>query len=429
MLTRSSFFTDQRQTQKFQRPLSLIPECGLCGLHKGCLSPKMEVDGKGEKKILLIAEAPGAMEDRQGKPLVGDTGQYLERILTRCGIRMRRDCWMINSLSCRPSRNAAPTKKQVSYCLPKVIKHIQDLNPETIILLGGASIKSALGWIWKEQVGKVGRWVGWEIPCQKLNCWIFPVYHPSHIWRSKDYRGRIDSLLEGLFEKCLRKAVSKSGRPFTEVPDYKSEVQISYRPLQTTQYLHAMTQMPRPIAFDFETDGLKPDGDDAPEIVTCAVSNGLYTIAFPWEGEVVRKMKELLLAPVPKIGANIKYEDRFIRRYLGIEVNNWIFDTMVAAHVLDNRSGVCGLKFQSFVRLGQAPYDTYISSYLRSETKGGYVRNRVREAPLETLLTYNGMDALLTWKLAHVQAQDLSINLYEENSNGQNGGSPSRVRL
>lgn len=169
-----------------------------------------------------------------------------------------------------------------------------------------------------------------------------------------------------------------------------------------------------PIAFDFETEGFKPDGDGAPEIVTCAVSNGIITYAYPWYGQAIEATKELLLSDIPKIGANIKYEERFCRRYLGIEVKNWVLDTVVAAHVLDNRAGICGLKFQSFVRLGQASYNTAASKYLRAEGKGGYCKNKIREGmrdKRDKILLYNALDALLSVRVAEQQAKELGIDL------------------
>lgn len=397
--------------------ISSLPECGKCGLYKHCLEPKMKIDGQGKKKILLCAEAPGEEEDKQGKPLVGPTGTYLKSVLARLGIDMRTDCWMINSLSCRPKNNTTPTDRQISHCRPKVINHIKETNPEHIILLGGPAIKSVLGWLWRDKVGKVSRWVGWNIPCQSLNCWVSPVYHPSYIKRSENKRtGKLDPVLEGLFEKSLRQALSKKGRPWEEgkIPDFRKMVKIELVPKQVKQLLGGFIKMGDPIAFDFETEGFKPDGDGAPEIVTCAVSNGIITYAYPWHGQAIEATKDLLLSDIPKIGANIKYEERFVRRYLGIEVNNWVLDTVVAAHVLDNRAGICGLKFQSFVRLGQPVYNTAVSKYLRAESKGGYCKNKIREGmriARDKILLYNGLDALLSIRVAEQQAKELGIDL------------------
>src|SRR5262245_43419820 len=88
------------------------PRCGLCGLLNKCQSPKMEVYGKGKNGILIVGEAPGANEDEQGIPFVGKAGRYLRGILHGLDVNMRNDCWLTNSLICRPPNNATPTSDQ-----------------------------------------------------------------------------------------------------------------------------------------------------------------------------------------------------------------------------------------------------------------------------------------------------------------------------
>ncbi len=80
----------------------ILPQCGRCKLYKGCLSPKMPYYGKGRKNILIVAESPGGMEDAQGRPLVGRVGKFLRETLQKFSIDLDRDCWVTNSLICRP---------------------------------------------------------------------------------------------------------------------------------------------------------------------------------------------------------------------------------------------------------------------------------------------------------------------------------------
>ena len=129
--------------------LTLAPKCGKCGLYKTCQSPKMPVTGEGRKKLLIIAEAPGAREDQRGIQLCGESGRLLEKTLRKFGVEMRRDCWLTNALSCRPPKNATPTSEQIAHCRPLVVRAIQELNPEKIILLGGPAVKSVYDWRWK----------------------------------------------------------------------------------------------------------------------------------------------------------------------------------------------------------------------------------------------------------------------------------------
>jgi hypothetical protein len=103
------------------------------------------------------------------------------------------------------------------------------------------------------------------------------------------------------------------------------------------------------------------------------------------------------------VTGNCKFEDRWSKRILGVDVKGWWHDTMLAAHVLDNRGGISSIKFQAFVLLGQPDYDSSIKEYLKSRDPGGYGLNRVKQAPIKPLLQYCGMDSLLEYLVAKKQ--------------------------
>jgi hypothetical protein len=164
----------------------------------------------------------------------------------------------------------------------------------------------------------------------------------------------------------------------------------------------------QPLAFDYETTALKPDGPEA-EIVSAslgwAAGDGVRAVSFPWVGEAIPAMKRLLHSKVPKIAHNMKFEERWTRKVFGRGVRNWYWDTMQAAHVLDNRRGITGLNFQAFVHFGQAPYDEDVKPFLKSIGPGK--PNRIRELKLADLLLYGGLDALLTFMLAQKQMKEM----------------------
>ena len=167
-------------------------------------------------------------------------------------------------------------------------------------------------------------------------------------------------------------------------------------------------EMNKPLSFDYETNRLKPDHRDA-RIVCCSVSNGETSIAFPWQGKAIKTMKFFLDSNIPKIGYNALFETRWTKRELGIDINNWIWDGMLAAHVLDNRKKITGLKFQSFVLLGQESYDDVVKPFFYTE--GSNIENRIREVSLDKLLTYCAMDSLLEWKVAEIQMTQLDFSM------------------
>lgn len=390
-----------------EAPPSRVPKCGACGLFKTCKSPKMTPTGSGKKKILIVAEAPGKEEDDRGIQLVGNSGKELMKVLAKFGIDMRRDCYLTNTLICRPPDNATPTNKQISYCRPNLIKTIEDLNPKVIILMGGPAIKSLIGYIWKEEVSKgggkktpvksVGQWVGWQIPCHKFKAWVCPTFHPSFLLRAKN------PVVDQMFADHLEAAVNIESRP--NIKSFEDKVWRIYNPEEAAAAIRSLMKTPdRPMAFDYETNCLKPDHLDA-RIVSCSISDGETTISYPMIGEAIKQTRLFLRSPIPKIASNLKFEERWSRRILKTRVRNWLLDTMLASHVLDNRQGITSIKFQAFIRLGVEGYDKHLAPYLKSK-KGSHL-NRIGEIDLGQLLLYGGLDSLLEWEVAMQQIPEL----------------------
>ncbi len=404
--TDDQFFTES-DALAVRAPLPMLPQCGKCGLQRGCRSPKMPVDGRGERSILIVGERPGKDEDRENRAFAGATGQKVRDKLREVDIDLRRDCWLTNAIICAPDHDPIPAT--VDFCRPNVVKLIRELNPEVIILLGGDAVRSVIGWLWKTNTGPIGRWAGWQAPSVQLNAWVCPTYQPAQMFHNDD------PVLEMDFTDHLRSAVALAGtRPHPDgPPDYESRVEVIRSADAAAARLRKYTS--GVIAFDFETDRKKPDAADA-EIVCCSVCwNGEETITFPWYGAVKPEMKRLLTDPqIGKIGALIKFEDRWCRAKLGIEVRGWMWCVVTAAHLLDPRggndgkdgkkeAGITGLKFQSFVQLGVGDYNHDVEPFLKSKEKGGNAPNRIREAKLDRILLYCGMDSLLEYVLAQIQ--------------------------
>lgn len=369
----------------------------------------MPVSGKGRKGILVIGEAPGREEDEQNKPFVGEAGRLLSSTSIKLGIDLRRDCWIYNSLICRPPKNRTPSVKEIGYCRPNVLRTIKELQPTAIILLGKTPVRSVIGHLWKENVDKLERWVGWQIPAQRYNAWVCPTFHPAALLYAKQDKPNYP-VMEMMFQNHLQAAFEKESRPFEEVPDYARQVEIILDPEQAAKIIRQMQEKGWPVAFDYETDRLKPDRRER-QIVTCSISwKGRRTIAYPWMGEAIAATREMILSPVPKIASNMKFEDRWTYRVFGVRVRNWYWDTMLGAHTIDNRKKITSIKFQAFVLLGQEDYDSHIHAFLKAKG-GSNSQNRIREVPLKDLLLYNGMDSLLEYKVAVLQMKALGYPL------------------
>ena len=389
-----------------RRPLaSTSPRCGACGLYLGCRSPKMPVTGDGRLGVLIVAEAPGAEEDRRNEQLIGDAGQELRRVCRSIDIDLDRDCWKTNSLICRPPDNRKPTNNEIDYCRPNLTNAIRELQPKVIIPLGGTAIRSVLGPHWRDDVGDVTTWVGWKIPLHKPNVWVAPNYHPSYVLREEKDKSSIAPVLKLWFSRHLEAAFALTDRPWVKVPDYASQIRIELDPAEAAKWIRSIIDRGGVTSFDYETNMLKPDSDEA-DIVSCAICwRGRETVAYPMIGDAIHATKQYLLSPLPKIGANEKFEDRWSRAKLGCAVVNGVWDCMQSAHHLDCRQGITSVKFQGFVRLGQEPWDVSIKPYLTAE--GGNTKNRIRQADLRTLLLYNGLDSLVEYHTGGIQRAEM----------------------
>jgi uracil-DNA glycosylase family 4 len=418
------FFSGEEKVTKI--PVFHSPRCDACKLCKQVESPKMGVSGEGQKRILICGEAPGETEDQQGEAFVGKTGQLLESTLDELGINMRRDCWIINAIRCRPWHwnedktrkvNRSPTDKEIAWCRPYTTGKgapygdMAKLDPDVVILLGAAAVTSVIGWLWKEDAGGINRWAGWRIPCQKPQMWICPTWHPSHVIREEK-----STVLKMMWTKHLKAAVSLKGKPWKKgVPNYEDMVRVELIPSQAAGMIRSIIDMGLPTAFDIETLSLKPDSSNA-GIISASMSNGAVTVSYLWGGEARQASLVFLESKVPKIGWNMKFETRYLRSVEGIQIKNWVWDGMLAAHLLDNRPDCCGLKFQAFASLGQSSYNDHIEPYLKAPTPNA--KNKINSIGKRSLLLYGGLDAVLEYQMAKVQSKKMGVDIFNNPKNG-----------
>lgn len=385
-------------TVQRERPAGLIPRCGECGLYKTCQSPKMPVWGMGSKDVLVVGEAPGATEDEENRPFVGKAGQFLRDVLDQIDIDLDEDAWVTNALICRPPKNATPDNKQISHCRPNVLNAIRKYQPNVIITLGRSALVSILEPHWKLDVGPLEKWTGWTIPLPEY--WICPTFHPSYLMRMKN------SLMDRLFMKDLERAFGIKETP-PPAMEFEKEIEILYDEKEIYESIRDIDGQGGWVSVDFETNCIKPEWPKG-RILSCAISNGKRTISFPWIGKaVVATGIFLKSARTKKISSNLKMEERWTLKTFGYPVSNWGWDTMLASHCLDNRTGICSLKFQAFVKLGVASYNERVEPYLNS-FNGPY--NRIEEIEMADLLFYCGQDALLEHRLAMVQQREMGCH-------------------
>lgn len=106
-------------------------ECLRCGLgNKPVLG-----EGPQTARVMLIGQNPGAEEEKQGRPFVGRSGKYLDRVLQVNNIK-RQDLFITSVVKCRTVGNQKPTESEIASCLPLLIKQIERVQPKVIVLMG-----------------------------------------------------------------------------------------------------------------------------------------------------------------------------------------------------------------------------------------------------------------------------------------------------
>ncbi|MPZ08619.1 MAG: uracil-DNA glycosylase [Kiloniellaceae bacterium] len=138
-------------------------------------------DGNPQAPIMIIGEAPGAQEDRQGKPFVGPAGQLLDRMLAAIGLD-RSAVYITNLLYWRPPGNRNPTPGEIASCLPFLERQIEILQPQLLLLVGGMSAKTLLNR--SEGILKLrGRWADYHHPRLPHPIPALPTLHPAYLLR------------------------------------------------------------------------------------------------------------------------------------------------------------------------------------------------------------------------------------------------------
>ncbi len=138
-------------------------------------------DGNPKARFMIIGEAPGPEEDRQGLPFVGPSGKLLDAMLGAIGLD-RSSIYITNMLFWRPPGNRTPTAAEIAACLPFVERHISLVAPDYLMLVGGSSAKAMLART--EGVLKLrGRWFHYQTADLPRPIPTLVTLHPAYLLR------------------------------------------------------------------------------------------------------------------------------------------------------------------------------------------------------------------------------------------------------
>jgi DNA polymerase len=134
-----------------------------------------------QARLMFVGEAPGADEDRLGRPFVGAAGQLLDKMIVAMGLA-REKVFIANILKCRPPGNRDPLEHEVAACLPYLLAQISLIGPEVICSLGRHASHALLER--KDSLGKLrGRFFDYR------GTPLLPTFHPSYLLRTPADKG------------------------------------------------------------------------------------------------------------------------------------------------------------------------------------------------------------------------------------------------
>ena len=373
-------------------------DCEECPLHEGAEYVCLMGSGSRKAKVMLIGEAPGAREDETHRAFVGPSGKLLTKLLKEAGLK-RSDCYITNIAKCRPPRGVTPKRTEIKTCTGLYLHdEIERVSPEIIVVLGNSALQGILGRSGIKKHRGSTTILG--------DAMVLATFHPAAALRNP----YLEPELQADFRRLGRLVRGEKDK-------LPTKVRIIHRGTQLKALIKLLMKQPE-IAFDLETftfdNGVRLKGKpvvsalqewrDDQSVIACisfSWAPGESAVIPLWHekskwkdpGKVLRMLKPVLEREDCKY---IAHNGKFDCRWLAANkvFMNLTFDTMIAAHMLDeNRSK--GLKPLSQVILGVDAYD------IGEDVKDAY------HTPLKRLCVYAAKDADYTLRLYRVFREQL----------------------
>jgi uracil-DNA glycosylase len=166
--------------QGWQQLTEAVARCTRCELHRTRTRPVLGV-GDRHAQWLVVGEAPGAEEDRQGEPFVGRAGQLLDAMLRAIGLGRGQNVYIANILKSRPPGNRDPAPAEVAACLPYLERQIELIRPRLILAVGRIAMQNLL-----ETQNSLGRMRGQVHAFGGLKTPLIVTYHPAYLLRKPE---------------------------------------------------------------------------------------------------------------------------------------------------------------------------------------------------------------------------------------------------
>ncbi len=172
--------------------------CPHCAIAEGHMQTVFG-EGNPNADLLFIGEAPGAEEDRTGRPFVGRAGQKLNGMIEAMGLK-RQDVYIANILKSRPPDNRTPLPDEIADCAPYLAQQIRIIEPKVIVTLGAPSTKFVLQTT--TGISRLrGQWAVYEDGDLRVD--VMPTFHPAYLLRNytRDTREKVWSDLQSVMAR------------------------------------------------------------------------------------------------------------------------------------------------------------------------------------------------------------------------------------
>lgn len=352
------------------------PDCRGCPLFSG--NSTVCLWGRGKPKhplVMFVGEAPGEIEDRTGVPFSQNApaGGRLRKLIKM--LQLEDDCYITNAVKCRPPENRAPTREELASCQLFLKEELETVRPEFLVLLGVTAIRALTG----DHKASVAAYRGrraWRIDGMKA----IATYHPAATLGGRD-PGKLDYLIQDL-------------NRLSESSEWDEE---------QSGNLEILSGCPRKapsgpvVSLDLETTGLDWWNPDSRILCAAYATDKKVGTLTP---EELPEFLELLAArDTILVGHNLKFDLAWLRAKLGFRWTARVWDTMVAAHMLDENDPVLDLGGLS---LRHTPFGVYWAEVDPLIRKG-----RVLEVPPEELRRYCAYDAAATFRLYRIFEREI----------------------
>lgn len=374
------------------------PTCLTCGLKKKCKNKRIPPIGNLNGNVLIVFGSVTSREDHKGSLLLEGQLARIKRCLAQNGIPWS-DCALTRAVRCC---SESPTDKEVISCSEHLYSTIENGQFSNVILIGEQAVTCFFSYQSGNEFATLSKLRGLTVPDLRFNLYVSVISEPVE---ETDSSFGEDVMRNTLF---LRDMEAMSEYYKKKVPEEYSRYKEYLFPCTSSEAVQVMKKILEGdyrnyIAFDFETTGLRPY-NNGHRILSCAIATNEHaSYSFMITEKTAFWLKKILRSPhIPKVAANMKFEKTWAKQILNCTVNNLILDVVVAAHVIDNRTGVTGVKFQSFQNFGIYGYEKAVANYI-SATKededllGANAFNSMHKCPEETMLTYVAMDSLLEY--------------------------------